>query len=57
MIGKKDLLIKFKNLTQNVTRDTSKGLPFNNSYSVILIADNINFFYVMGGLADVEFSN
>jgi hypothetical protein len=57
MIGKKDFLIKFKNLTQNATRDTSKGLPFNNSYSVILIADNINFFYVMGGLADVEFSN
>lgn len=57
MIGKKDLLIKFKNLTQNAARDASRGLPFNNSYSVILIADNINFFYVMGGLADVEFSN
>lgn len=57
MIAKKNLLIKFKNLTQNATRNTNKGLTFNNSYSIILIADNINFFYIMGGLADVEFAN
>ena len=56
-LGKKQLLMYFKDLISRATRDTSRGLPFNNSYSVILIAESVNFFRIIGGLAGQEFEN
>lgn len=56
-LGKKQLQMYFKDLITRATRDTSRGLPFNNSYSVILIAESVNFFRIIGGLAGQEFEN
>jgi hypothetical protein len=52
-LGKKQLLLYFKDLTTNAPRT----MAFNNSYSILLLAENINFFRIIGGLAGQEFDN
>jgi hypothetical protein len=53
-IGKKELRITFKDLNNLVS---AQGFPYTRSYRVMLIAENINFFRIISGLAGEEFSN
>lgn len=53
-IGKKELRVIFKDLNDLVS---SQGYTYSRSYRVMLIAENINFFRVISGLAGEEFSN
>lgn len=56
--GKKQLQINFKDLITSATRDTSLGgLTFDNSYTILVIAEHINFFKIISGMAGEEFSN
>jgi hypothetical protein len=55
-ISKKELRLTFKNPSQltKTTGDTSKNI---GNYRIFIIAENINFFKIIGGLAGLEFSN
>lgn len=53
-IGKKELRVIFKDLNDLIS---SQGFPYTRSYRVMLIAENINFFRVISGLAGEEFAN
>lgn len=53
-IGKKELRISFKDLNDLVS---SQGFPYTRSYRIMLIAENINFFNIISGLAGEKFTN
>ena len=52
--GKKELRLTFKNLNDLIS---TQGQPYTRSYRVMFIAENINFFRVIGGMAGAEFEN
>lgn len=55
-IGKKELRLTLKNPSQ-LTKTTGNTSLNIGEYRIFVIAENINFFKIIGGLAGLEFSN
>ncbi len=56
MFGKKELRMGFKNTTTGAVR-VNKGVPYTADFRVLIIAESINIFRVIAGLAGEEFAN